>query len=980
MTVISQPTYKADTERGKEEFHSAKGEPIKINGMYPDWRQVMPSSFVAETTTDPRFISPVIKSPLGITGGMMPPTNLKPHPALTNTQQVGAADFSPHYNPNAKPILALSMPDGSNLIVAGRTRHQIALADKNCKAVKVTLIDYDPAIHTDEWVQMTNAGEHIINRTATTEHFRTYFTHNPITHAQAIEQGLVPIDPKTGQPTAAYIKGRQEAERILAAKAEADAAAAAAEAKAKAEKTLPGKTKWTTPSAKAKPLSDSETKQTLVSVAAHSLSKSKNDRFQFTHTLTQRKGGTEYTVATDARRLTVIYQPTYKEDTDDTTQEWHSNKGKKSKENQQAPKWTQVIPSRFRGETTINFSYYSFLAKGLKGKVGDKHIDSPLLNNGQYIVVKATDGYLTLNPIYVRDAYKQVVDLGKQLGFTPIVKLQYNDTENPVMFTAEHNGIKWQYVLMPINRQGTEKGQAKPGDIILGEQPSIYGEEQTAFNTATFSLRANLRENIYLAANRKMKSNKLIALCSCPTVLQMLGEKNVGVVTTAQTIRKMHATHGLSEESIYTSINKLDTPAYVFKDKNGSYVFIPGVIAKNAKGVDSDIEIPIILERAKDGSHYIASAYALDDLQKVESWLKNDKMVYAKTLQAQPSTNGAREVTPDFERLVVGLGSTDNVLTEADLVNFKFAAQGVSDSFSAEQASTQDILSQQETSVSSLSLRRSTARNWKTLLSERERTLLQTADYINRQAQRTARVLGADTELQRAGVHFAQATAIITALDKYIFSQDYITRGSAEYRKLRALRNYAEQYISVARKGKLPTRRATKDGRITVKAAIRELLENQLPEARETAAHTIEKKGGNQKTEKELTSELIARLANQNATEVIAEMLQTMGDIINTHLRNSILDRITTSLKTLRPKTNPYGRAVRNTIDSDTQYRLGWVDTFLNLTRAERATWEQAFANKEQHLDQLRQHLAAPPTERQPLPEGAVKAAYDHLV
>lgn len=325
-------------------------------------------------------------------------------------------------------------------------------------------------------------------------HYHTYFTLNPITHAQAIEQGLVPIDPATGNPTAAYTKGRQLAEHTLAAKAEADAAAAKAtstEAKAKAEKQLPGQTKWSTPSPKSKPPSDSETKQTLISVAAHGLSKSKNDRFKFTHILTQRKKGTEYTVATDGRRITIISQPTYKPDTDDTTQEWHSNKGEKSKENQQAPKWTQVIPSRFRGETTINLSYYSFLGKGLKGPAKNKHIDSPLLNNNKHIVVNSTNGFLSLNPIYVRDAYKQIVDLGKKLGFPPIVKLQYNDKDSPVMFTAEHNGITFQSIIMPLqspvkNKQGYhqqdkhgrylyEPPAIKPGDIILGEQETPTG-------------------------------------------------------------------------------------------------------------------------------------------------------------------------------------------------------------------------------------------------------------------------------------------------------------------------------------------------------------------------------------------------------------------------------------------------------------------------------------------------------------------------
>lgn len=46
------------------------------------------------------------------------------------------------------------------------------------------------------------------------------------------------------------------------------------------------------------------------------------------------------------------------------------------------------------------------------------------------------------------------------------------------MFTAEHNGIKWQHLLMPVHR--TE--EVTPGDIILGEPPSIYGQQDTGKN------------------------------------------------------------------------------------------------------------------------------------------------------------------------------------------------------------------------------------------------------------------------------------------------------------------------------------------------------------------------------------------------------------------------------------------------------------------------------------------------------------------
>ena len=771
---------------------SVTGEPIAVDPLEtadndPTTGEYNPSP-LEETGTDPSFNSPVTKSPFGITTGMMPPANLKPHPALpTSPNRPSSIDHrTSTYNPNAKPILALRMPDGNIYIVNGRTAHAIALADPDVTAVKVSVLEYDPEIHTDDWVLMTNAAHHLGNRTATTEHVTTYFTHNPITHAQAIEQGLVPIDPRTGKPTAAYIKGRQEAERILADKAEASAAAAAAEAKAKAEKQLPGKTKWATPSKKSKPLSDSETKQTLISVAAHGLSKYKDYRFQFTHTLTQRKKGTEYTVATDGRRITIISQPTYKPDTDDATQEWHSNKGEKSKENQQAPKWTQVIPARFRGETTINLSYYSFLGKGLKGPAKNKHIDSPLLNNNQYIVVNSTNGFLSLNPIYVRDAYKQIVDLGKKLGFSPIVKLQYNDKASPVMFTAEHNGIKWQHLLMPVHR--TE--EVTPGDIILGEQPTIYGEEQTA-----------------------------------PSI------------------------DPLTQDS-------------------GSF----------------SLRVPT---------------------------------------------------------------------------------------------------SQQETLVSSLSLRRRPDRNLASILSNREKTLLQVSTYIKRHANRTARVIGADSDKLRAGVHFAQANAIIAALDKYIFPQDLISRGSAEYRKLKDLRSLLEEFVRIAQTGKLPARRQTKDGRETTKARIRALLDAQMKQAPTLLAED----GSTQPdmTAKDIRKDLITRLAKEDAAQVLAVMMDGLGQIIETHLRNSILDKISTSLKAMRPKANAYGRYKRNIFSADTQRKLDLTASFINLKESEKAAIQDQLDHAWSILSVIAASLSAPnpPSPQsilQTLPDGIVKQAYEHLV
>ena len=960
---------------------SATGEPLPVDPLEtadndPTTGEYTPSP-LDETATDPAFNGITSKSPFGITTGMMPPANLTPHPALAHTPQVAAADFSPQYNPNAKPILALRMPDGSNLIVAGRTRQQIALADPNCQAVKTTLIDYDPATHTDAWVQMTNAGEHIINRTATTEHFRTYFTHNPITHAQAIEQGLVPIDPTTGQPTAAYTKGRQLAEQDLeaTAKAEAQAAAKAAEeAKAKAEKQLPGKTKWTTPSAKAKPLSDSETKQTLISVAALGLSKYKNDRFQFNHTLTQRKKGTEYTVATDGRRITVISQPTYKEDTDDTTQEWHSNKGEKSKENQQAPRWTQVIPTRFSGEASVDFSYYSFLGKGLKGPSKNKHIDSPLLNNNQLIVIPTTNGYLSLNPVYVRDAYKQVVDLGKKFGFSPIVKLQYIDVASPVMFSAEHNGIKWQHVLMPMHRDELDTGKAEPGDIILGEQPSIYGSEQDT-PAGSFSI-FSPSERSGLSALRKLTTTGKEAKFRSDTLNQ-----NVMLLP--------------------GSAGKLKNPENPESKIVGAYGFIHMIAGRMAHGEDLNeatytavkaIMAAVNGKIEEETSSENKKEITLDGYNTwvYLKWQKEDKAWVVTGYKANDKHTSA-----DDKRRAMNLAESYALETFGGLQQvgaaLDYAIARLAREYKQNNADPKrkPITSQQETSVSptaTLSLRRRVDRNINSLLNEKETTLARVSNFIRKEAARTEKIMGGDTELQRAGVHFAQANAILNALDIHIFSKDLIRKNTEEYRKLRDLRSFISEYITVARKGKLPVKRNTKYG--TPKQAIRKQLEEALDAELSSITESIAASGAGITAEqkKNLRELLISKFANENATIVLSAMMETAGNIIDTHLRNSIIDRMETSLRKMQPQLTPSRKFKRNTVDAETQHRLNLALRYLTLNKADRSTLELAFEPTliSAELQKLEAALATPNITREAIlknmPHGIVRQAYEHVI
>lgn len=141
----------------------------------------------------------------GSVRGMVAPSRLTPHPALSKRDT--ATPDAP-YNPKAEPIVALHMPDGKLLVISGRTRANIAKADPNVTAVKTDIITYDPAIHTDDWVKSFNLYNHIVNRTATTKDYTEYFALNPMSHAQALENGLVPMDPATGEPTAAYQQAR----------------------------------------------------------------------------------------------------------------------------------------------------------------------------------------------------------------------------------------------------------------------------------------------------------------------------------------------------------------------------------------------------------------------------------------------------------------------------------------------------------------------------------------------------------------------------------------------------------------------------------------------------------------------------------------------------------------------------------------------------------------------------------------------------
>lgn len=417
----------------------------------------------------------------------------------------------------------------------------------------------------------------------------------------------------------------------------------------------------------------------------------------------QRKKGTEYTVATDGRRLTVLSQATDNPDTETDTEEFYNSKGVQYKRGDQPyPNWRQAIPvvSKHLASTTIDLSYYSFLAKGSVKGGYTKRIDSPFFKDGQHIFFNIGSHRAAINPVFMRDIYKQMQQLGKKLGFPPTLKAYYFEEEAPLLFTAEHNGITYQSVVMPQRDHALDEYGHKiseggnyvyktpditPGDIILGEQPTIYGEETTQ-DTGSFSIVVS-RETIAKATSNQMKSKARIELCTLPSVLAALGENASGIYTRAEVVYKLAHKHKLSDEEIETIIKTLDDPLLVIKESSTSYIFYLPVEARNKAGIMSPVMAALRMRRDEESGHYMMSTYPLENMQKIEERIRRGDVVYSKYTEAALSnSNAPSPFKPDLVRLLVNRGFTGNVLTEEDIVNFKFAAQGVSDSFSAEQA------------------------------------------------------------------------------------------------------------------------------------------------------------------------------------------------------------------------------------------------------------------------------------------------------
>lgn len=501
---------------------------------------------------------------------------------------------------------------------------------------------------------------------------------------------------------------------------------------------------------------------------------------------TQRKGGIEYTVATDGRRLSVITQPTYKPDTDKETEEFYNAKGVQYKRGDQPyPNWRQVIPDTNKQNVsiTIDLSHYSFLAKGSvknfdrdpqspSKKDKEKRIATPLFQDGQNIVFKVDGHRAHINPIFMRDLYKQMQELGKKLGFPPTLKAYYFDSKSPLLFTAEHNGITFQSIIMPLQDpvkdekgypQKDERGRwlyktpaLKPGDIILGEQPTIYGEQETPQNTGSFSLRTKQEmQNVHNCVEELASGAEHGILHDTAWGKDIIvprgryGKKGFGV----EHMHEKRLLHGFTEDEaafiIVCALKAAESTENPTKRGN-KWLFdkfgIRAVVAEQKEQGNLMITGFVLGTEGKEEAVDSAAAqlaqhfYALDELsriQQVGAALQRALSRFEQIVNNNPQT---------WEQVVTA------IVTE---LQKKQNAKANGETYSS---SPLDAYSQQETSVSSLSLRRRVDRNINSLLSERETTLARVSNYIKREADRTANIMGKDTELQRAGVALHRPT------------------------------------------------------------------------------------------------------------------------------------------------------------------------------------------------------------------------------
>lgn len=185
---------------------------------------------------------------------------------------------------------------------------------------------------------------------------------------------------------------------------------------------------------------------------------------------------------------------------------------------------------------------------------------------------------------------------------------------------------------------------------------------------ASFSVSPTLEEDVGTAYRRQAKVDAIIPLCSAPRAFHTLGLPTADIVTEARVIIKLKNKHGLSEAQIIEAVHGLDDPLLIIREKQDTVILFPGGLAVNKLGDQGDMIAPVKLERTKDGQHFMASLYPLDNLQKTINLLKQGKLIYSKYKEADLSTEKAPGLSPELLPQLARVGFREHTITEDDIV------------------------------------------------------------------------------------------------------------------------------------------------------------------------------------------------------------------------------------------------------------------------------------------------------------------------
>lgn len=196
--------------------------------------------------------------------------------------------------------------------------------------------------------------------------------------------------------------------------------------------------------------------------------------------------------------------------------------------------------------------------------------------------------------------------------------------------------------------------------------------------TSTFSVTADagLKEAIHKACLNKLGDKTINRFCSLPPILAYFGEKPQGIYAKGYVLKKLHNKHYLSEQQIYEVAQKLGDPLFVFRD-DGNYIFLLEMTAANRKGNESPVMTALAMEK-KDG-HLLLSAYPIDNLQKIEQFIDEKKLLYSRyTLEEWKQKGEAwhtmptrRPLSSELLRALVKTLPQGNIPTSQDIVKWQ---------------------------------------------------------------------------------------------------------------------------------------------------------------------------------------------------------------------------------------------------------------------------------------------------------------------